>query len=179
MDASDDESMDRDRGQLGPVPAEPPGGPAHAVRPLARPSRLAAAAGIAATLIAIGVGTAGLVKAPQPAPHAGPTLRPITVSSAPAASIPLSVPELFDLLRRPSDFGALSDPQRRVSCLTGLGYPASTRVLGARPIEVNGHSGVLLVLPGDQADAVVALAVAPNCSSAYTGLLADTTVRRP
>jgi hypothetical protein len=38
---------------------------------------------------------------------------------------------------------------------------------------------VLLVLPGDTPRELVALAVAPNCSSADTGLIADTMVDRP
>ena len=37
----------------------------------------------------------------------------------------------------------------------------------------------LLILPGDTPGTAAALAVRPNCSSADTGLLADTTIRRP
>jgi hypothetical protein len=88
-------------------------------------------------------------------------------------------PQILGLLDRAPDYGALRDAARRESCLQGLGYPASTRVLGAQPIEVNGLPAVLLVLPGDTPDALVAVAVAPTCSSADTGLQADTVVRRP
>lgn len=160
-------------------PAAPPDRAAHSIRPLPRLSRLAAGAGLAAALALIGLGTATVIKAPAPILDTGPTLQPITVLSAPTVAIPLSVTELFALLDRTPDFGALSDPQRRASCLAGLGYSASTRVLGARPLAIRGHAGVLLMLPGEQAGTVVALAVAPNCSSADTGLFADTTVRRP
>jgi hypothetical protein len=156
--------------------------PTHSVRPFTRPSRIAAAAGIVAALAAIGLGTAALVTAPQPTPSASHTLRPITVAGngqPPAALLPVSGPEVLALLDRSPDFGPLNDARLRASCLSGLGYSASTRVLGARPIEVNGHFGVLLVLPGEQTDTVVALAVAPNCSSADTGLMGDTTIRRP
>lgn len=161
--------------------AEPPapGRPAHSIRPLPRLNRIAAGAGVAAALAAIGLGTTALLKMPPPVPDSGPTLRPITVSSAPTIAIPLSHSEMVALLDQAPDFGPLTDPQRRASCLAGLGYATSDRVLGARPITVSGHPGVLLILPGEPADTVVALAVAPNCSSADTGLFADTTVRRP
>ncbi|MGC1155965.1 MAG: hypothetical protein WA925_28795, partial [Mycobacterium sp.] len=77
------------------------------------------------------------------------------------------------------DFGPLADPQRRASCLTGLGYPADARVLGARPVEIAGRPAVLLLLPGDAAGALTALAVAPTCSAVETGLSADRIVHRP
>ena len=54
-----------------------------------------------------------------------------------------------------------------------MGYPANARVLGARPIDIAGHPAVLLVLPGDAPGDVKALAVAPTCSAANTGLSAD------
>lgn len=156
-----------------------PTGPAHSVRPLPRPSRIAAGVGATAALAAIGLGTVALLRYPDTTRGGSPSLQPITVTSPPAVVLPLSGAEILALLDRSPDFGALEDPQRRASCLAGLGYPASTRVLGARPVEVGGRSGVLLVLPGDQAGTVAALAVAPNCSSADTGLFADTTVRKP
>ena len=80
---------------------------------------------------------------------------------------------------REPDFGPLADSRRRASCLSGLGYPANARVLGARPIDIAGHPAVLLVLPGDTPGAVKALAVAPTCSAANTGLSADRMVTRP
>jgi hypothetical protein len=52
-------------------------------------------------------------------------------------------------------------------------------VLGARPIEINTRPGVLLVLPGGAPDDLAVFAVALNCSSADTGLLANTQVPRP
>lgn len=162
-----------------PPPARDAIGPAHAIRPLPRPSRIAAGAGIIAAVVAVGLGTTALLRTGGPAQDTWPTLRPITVSSAPTAAIPLSAAEILALLDQRPAFGVLSDPQRRASCLTGLGYSASTEVLAARPIDIGGWSGILLVLPGEQADTVVALAVPPNCSAADTGLFADTTVRRP
>jgi len=56
---------------------------------------------------------------------------------------------------------------------------ASTRVLGARPVAITGHPVVLLVLPGDTPETLAALAVAPTCSSANTGLSAERIVHRP
>ena len=96
-----------------------------------------------------------------------------------AATIPLSDQQILALLDREPDFGALTDPHRRASCLTGLGYPADARVLGARPVDIGGRPAVLLLLPGDTPGAVSALAVAPTCSSVDTGLSADRIVHRP
>jgi hypothetical protein len=152
---------------------------AHAARPGGRPIRLVAAVtGLAAAAVAIALGTAALVSEPAPTPSSPTTAQHITVSRPPAA-IPLSDPQILALLDRAPDYGPLGDAQRRASCLTGLGYAASIRVLGARPIEITGHPGVLLVLPGDTPDTVAALAVAPTCTSANTGLLADRVVPRP
>ncbi|ORA85323.1 hypothetical protein K3U93_24570 [Mycobacterium malmoense] len=158
-------------------------GAAHSARPRIGPARLAAgAAGVGALLAAIGVGTAALINAPGPAPSTPVTAEHITVSTPPMA-IPLSQEEILGLLDHRPDYGPLegplSDPPRRASCLSGLGYPASTQVLGARPIEINARPGVLLVLPGDTPDKLAAFAVALNCSAADTGLLASTQVARP
>ena len=152
---------------------------AHSVRPGLPPGRVVAAvAGVAAVIAGIGVGTAALLARPAPKPSAPITVQHITVPPR-ATVIPLPPPQILGLLDRVPDYGALSDTALRESCLQGLGYPASTRVLGAQPIEVNGLPAVLLVLPGDTPDALVAVAVAPTCSSADTGLQADTVVRRP
>ncbi|HZU48213.1 MAG TPA: hypothetical protein VFA16_13325 [Mycobacterium sp.] len=154
-------------------------GAAHALRPVSRPTRkVAAAAGVAAAIAAVGVGTVALLHSPPSTPSAPSTVQHITVSRPPA-TVALSAPEILGLLASGPDYGPLSDPGRRASCLTGLGYPGATEVLGARPVEVSGRSAVLLVLPGDSPDRLTALAVAPNCSAADTGLLASTAVARP
>jgi hypothetical protein len=98
--------------------------------------------------------------------------------STPPMVIPLSQAQILGLLNRSPDYGPLNDPARRASCLTGLGYPASTQVLGAQQIDINARPGVLLVLRGDTPDNLVVLAVALNCSAADTGLLASTQVPR-
>jgi|SRR5436305_2382257 hypothetical protein len=155
------------------------GGAAHSARPNLRPARaVAAVAGVGAVLAAIGVGTAALINAPEPAPSSPATAEHITVSTPPM-TVPLSQAEIVALLGRSPDFGPLDDPARRASCLSGLGYPASTRVLGARPVEINARPGVLLVLPGDTPNNLAVFAVALNCSAADTGLLANTQVPRP
>ncbi|OBK86801.1 hypothetical protein A5649_19205 [Mycolicibacter heraklionensis] len=141
--------------------------------------RIATWAGGAAALIAIGVGTAALIRFPGDTPSGPRSLDAITVASAPTAVLPLSDPEILELLDRRPDYGPLTDPARRAGCLAGLGYPASTHVLGAREVTINGHPGVVLLLPATPEGTIIALAVAPHCSSADTGLLADTTVRRP
>ncbi len=157
----------------------PNGGAAHSARPHTRPGRVAAGlVGLCAVLAAIGFGTAALIHTPASTPSTPVTAGHITVSTPPMV-IPLSQAEILGLLDRSPDYGPLNDPPRRASCLSGLGYPASTQVLGARPIEINARPGVLLVLPGDPPDNLAVFAVALNCSAADTGLLANTQVRRP
>ena len=160
---------------------------AHSARPHIRPAKLiAAVAGAGAVLAGICVGTAALINAPEPTPSTPATAEHITVSTPPM-TIPLSPAEIVGLLNQTPDYGQLqgqlqgqlSDPPRRASCLTGLGYSASTQVLGARPIEINARPGVLLVLPGETPDSLAVFAVAPNCSAADTGLLASTQIPRP
>jgi hypothetical protein len=153
----------------------------HAVRPgnLPRPARvLAAVAGLAAATVAVGLGTAALIAAPAPTSSGPTTAQQITVSRPPI-QIPLSDPQILALLDHKPDYGPLADPQRRASCLGGLGYPVAAQVLAAQPIEIAGRSAVLLVLSGDTSGNVTALAVAPTCSSLNTGLLADRVINRP
>jgi len=140
--------------------------------------RAGAVAGAAAAVASVGVGTAMLVHAPARIPSAGPTAERITVSTHPP-TVPLSGPQILGLVGQRPDLGTLGDPIRRASCLTGLGYPASTRVLGGEPVDISGRAAVLLVLPGNTPQELAALVVPSNCSSADTGLIADTAVRRP
>jgi len=156
-------------------------GAAHTARPgrLPRSTRLAIAlAGLAAAAVAAWLGTAALISPPTPMPSRPTTAEHITVSRPPMM-IPLSDQQILALLDDKPDFGPLADPQRRTSCLTGLGYPANARVLGARPVQIAGRSAILLVFADDTPGTVTALAVAPNCSSVDTGLLADRHVHRP
>jgi hypothetical protein len=157
------------------------GGAAHTARPgrLPRSTRVAVAgAGLAAAAVAAWLGTAALITAPAPTPSRPTTAEHITVSRPPM-TIPLSDQQILALLDDKPDFGPLADPQRRTSCLAGLGYPANARVLGARPVQIAGRPAVLLVLPADTPGSITALAVAPTCSSVDTGLLADRHVDRP
>ncbi|CAM2972775.1 hypothetical protein BST27_08050 [Mycobacterium intermedium] len=153
-------------------------GPAHSARPPARPGRvIAGLIGLAAVLAAVGLGTAALLNAPPPEPSTPRSAQLITVSTTPP-TIPLTHEQIIDLLNQPPDYGPLGEPARRASCLSGLGYPSSTDVLGAIPVEVNARPGVLLVLAGDSPHELAVFAVAPNCSAADTGLLASTSIPR-
>lgn len=152
----------------------------HAVRvPVSRLRVAAATAGLVAAAAAALLGTRALNEpSVSSAPPTLATAEHITVTR-PAPVIPMSAAQIAGLIAQPADFGPLGDPTRRAACLAGLGYSSSTRVLGARPVEINGTAGVLLLLPADRPGDLVAVAVALNCSSADTGLLADTTVPRP
>lgn len=159
--------------------ALPPTSPTHAARrPVDRLRTVVALIGGVAAVAAIAVGTAMLVRHPASSPATSRTIESLTVAPSPGA-IPLSDAELRGLLTQPPDFGPLEDPQRRASCLTGLGYSSSTAVVGARQLPVNGRPGVLLLLSGASPRTVAAVVVAPNCSSVNTGLLAETVVARP
>ena len=152
--------------------------PAHAARGSGSRLRVGAAAiGVGAALAAAGVGTVMLLHTPTHTSAANPTAERITVSKPPG--LPMSDPEVLDLLGKPPDLGPLADPQRRASCLSGLGYPTSASVLGARPLAVGAVSGVLVLLPGDAPRAVNAVVVGLDCSSVNTGLLAKRVVIRP
>jgi hypothetical protein len=137
--------------------------------------RLSAAVGVTAALAAAGIGTAMVAR--MELTDAAPAHQ-LTTTPPPPATVPLSDSEILALLNRPPDLGALDDLRRRASCLSGLGYPGSASVLGGQQLQIQGSPAVLILLPGDTPETVVALAVRPNCSSADTGLLADTQIRR-
>jgi hypothetical protein len=152
---------------------------AHAVRlPVPRLQQVGLIIGIAAAVAGIVGGGLTLARDPAPPWSAGPTAKSITVSR-PGPEIPLSDPQLVAVLSRSPDYGPLADAQRRASCLDGLGYSAATRVLGAQPVDMSGRPAVLMLLPGDTPQRVVALVVEASCSSAHTGLLANTVITRP
>ena len=133
--------------------------------------------GLTATVSAAVVGATMLARGPVPQYPHGPTAEQITVSRP--AGIPLTDAQIVALLSRPPDYGPLADPNRRANCLDGLGYPPTTPVLGAQPLDMRGTPAVLLLVPGQMAGAVVAMAVEADCNAAHTGLLANTVVTRP
>ena len=155
-------------------------GPSHSVRrPRLRGRQVVGLlVGLGAALAGVIVGASTLARGPASPLSSGPTAKHITVAH-PSLGIPLSDPQIVGLLSRTPDYGPLADPQRRAACLDGLGYSAATPVLGARPLDMHGRPAVLLLLPGEATDAVVAMVVEPNCSAAHTGLLANTVVIRP
>jgi len=158
------------------VTPAPDGPAAHARRPAGRTGRLVAAGlGAVVALAAAGLGIATLLKS------GGPTASTLTSASMITVTpkMPISSRELNSLIARSPDFGPLADPKRRAACLSALGYSGSVQVLGAAQVHVDGKPAIVLVLPGDQPDVIVGVTVAASCSSVDTGLIADTTVRRP
>ncbi|MCW2550265.1 MAG: hypothetical protein QOE74_5209 [Mycobacterium sp.] len=147
--------------------------------PSSRLRRAAAVTGVAAVVAAGAVGTTMLVRSRSGGIFGTSPAASSSEASRPRDGIPLADDEVIALLSRPPDLGALTDPLRRVSCLSGLGYPTSTSVLGARPLDVSGRPGVLVLLPGDAPRRINAVVVAPNCSAVDTGLLASRVVDRP
>ncbi|HYZ66830.1 MAG TPA: hypothetical protein VE666_03320 [Mycobacterium sp.] len=154
------------------------GAPAHSARHTPRWQVFALVAGVGAAAVGAVIGALSLMRPPTPTWPTGPTAERITVSR-PATELPLSSPQIMGLLSVPPDYGPLADPQRRASCLAGLGYPADTAVLGARPVDMRGRPAVLLVLTADTPATVLALVVGQDCNAAHAGLLANTLVTRP
>jgi hypothetical protein len=154
------------------------GGPAHSIRRTPRWQLVALIAGVAAAVAGVVLGGLMLTRDPAPTWSTQPTAKSITVSR-PATELPLTGPQLASLLSHSPDYGPLADPKRRADCLSGLGYSSATSVLGARQIDIHGQHGVLLLLPADTPGAVRAMVVEPDCDSAHTGLLANTSVTRP
>ena len=150
--------------------------PTHSARPTPRWQLIALVAGVCAAVVGAVVGGLMLTRQPTPTWAAGPTAESITRQ---ATELPLSNPQIVDLLSERPDYGTLADPAERASCLSGLGYSGATAVLGARPVDMNGRPAILIVLPADTPRMVLALVVEPDCSAAHSGLLANTLVTRP
>jgi hypothetical protein len=160
------------------APQRSPREPAHSVRHAPRWQALALVAGVGAAVVGAVLGGMTLTREPAPTRPAGPTAESITVSRPPG-DVPLSNPQIIGLLSRSPDYGPLADPERRASCLSGLGYSAATAVLGAQPVDMHGRPAVLMVVAADTPTTVLVLVVEPGCNSAHTGLLASTRVTRP
>ncbi|MCG5433097.1 hypothetical protein LV457_12500 [Mycobacterium sp. MYCO198283] len=149
-----------------------------ALRSAATPRRTSRAAAVVGAVAAGAVVVVGGVALARDTGTADPApVRPAHLMAEP--TVPLDAGQLSALLRRPPDFGALTEPGRRAACLRHLGYGPGTPPLGAQPVEIAGGPAVLLLLPGDTPRELAALVVRPNCSAADTGLVAQTRVRRP
>jgi hypothetical protein len=156
-------------------PHRPPHQPAHSVRHTPRWQVIGLVAGVGAAVVGAVLGGVMLQREPASTRPAGPTAESITVSN----DLPLSDAQIVGLLSRSPDYGQLADPERRASCLSGLGYSAATEVLGAQPVDMHGRSAVLMTLAAETPRKLRVLVVEPGCSSAHTGLLANTLVTRP
>ncbi|MCH9668503.1 MAG: hypothetical protein K0U76_13735 [Actinomycetia bacterium] len=146
---------------------------------LTRGQRAGLVVGVGAATTAVVAGALLLTRDPDPAFPTGPTAAQITVDRTTSPGFPLPDAELRAALSRPADLGPLADPQRRASCLAGLGYSPTQAVLGGRTLDVAGRPGVLLLVPADAPDRIRAVVVGPTCAAANTGLLAETLLSAP
>jgi hypothetical protein len=89
--------------------------------PSSRLRRAAAVTGVAAVVAAGAVGTTMLVRSRSGGIFGTSPAASSSEASRPRDGIPLADDEVIALLSRPPDLGALTDPLRRVSCLSGLG----------------------------------------------------------
>ncbi|WP_428352003.1 hypothetical protein [Mycolicibacterium sp.] len=134
---------------------------------------VAFAVGLSAVVVSAVLGALVLASEPGPVFPSGPTAAQITVDRHPAG-FPLNDDELRAMLSPPHDLGLLTDPQRLASCVAGLGHSPALPVLGGRVHEVFGQPAVVLLVPSGRPDEIRAVAVAPTCTAAHTGLLAET-----
>lgn len=192
-------ALDRVRRDLRELGTDPPSAPpvppevsarlSEALRAAPTPSgpttrrwkSIAAAAGAGAAVVAVGLGGVMLMQPADHAPSTRVSLGQITVSP-PRGGVGASESQILGLLSAPPELGPLTDPRRRDACLTALGYPSGVKILGARPVEVAGQHGVLVVVPPsphDTPDAVVAVVLAADCDAGHAGSLARTVVKRP
>ena len=146
---------------------------------LPRRQLIALLLGGGAVAVAVAVGSSMLTGEREPVQPTSPTASQITAPGALQRSFPVPQPLVRQALAAPPDLQSLADPGRRASCLAGLGYSPTLDVLGGLPIDVFGRPAILLLLPGPGTGEVAAVVVEPTCSSADTGLLAQTVVPRP
>lgn len=90
-------------------------------------------------------------------------------------AFPISGNAITALVGRTPAFGDLEDAGRRASCLTGLGFSASTPVLGAQTLDVDGPA-VLMVLPAERPGELLAVAVRPGCNQSDPQRVAQTRI---
>ncbi|MUL82929.1 MULTISPECIES: hypothetical protein [unclassified Mycolicibacterium] len=181
--------LGRDTQSAPPVPAEVSARLSEVLRaepapPAPSTSRwrpLAAVAGACAAVVAAVVGVVVLVRPPGQVPSTLTSLGKIAVSPPPR-EIGLSESQIQGLLSERPDLGPLTDPQHRTACLAALGYPSDVRILGARPLDVAGHHGVLVLVPPNTPatpDSIVGLVVATECDAGHAAPLAETVIKRP
>ncbi|MGU3652979.1 hypothetical protein [Mycolicibacterium sp. A43C] len=137
--------------------------------------------GLLAIGVAIVLGSLALVDTetrPDPGTRTDyTTARHVTAQSTPSglpltSLMPLPPEAIEALLIRPPVLGPLTDP---AACLTGIGRPADTPILGAQPVP----DGVLLVLPGTTPEEMVAVVVAARCPATNPGLPVSAVLPRP
>lgn len=181
--------LGQDSASAAPVPAEVSARLTEVLRAEPGPSTsrtkrwklLAAGAGTCAAVVAAVVGVVVLIRPADQAPSTLTSLGQITVSP-PHRGIGLPESEILPLLSERPDLGPLADPRRRAACLGTLGYPPEVQILGARPLEIAGRGGVLVLVPPNPPaapDTVVALVLAADCDAGHPGPLADTVIKRP
>lgn len=114
--------------------------------------------------------------APKTAAPAAPVAPELPAQAAMGQTpFPLSGNDVTALVGRAPAFGALDDAARRASCLTGLGLSASTPVLGAQTLDIDGPA-VVMVVPAERPGELLAVAVRPGCSQSDPQRVAQTRI---
>lgn len=76
------------------------------------------------------------------------------------------------------DYGPLAPPEQLRNCLAANGVPGGGRPLGALTVTLDGHPGVLLVLPTGRIAQVRLLVVGPDCGPDDPSQMAEYLVGR-
>ncbi|GAA2060188.1 hypothetical protein [Williamsia deligens] len=122
-------------------------------------------AAAAAVVVAVVTGIIAVSTATQPSSdsvRADDTTPPSTQASTGAAPVSL----LSVLGRTEPTLGDASDPASRLrGCLAANGVPASTAVLGAGPVTVDGDRRIVVLLTTGVAGRFDALVVGPDCAA--------------
>ena len=117
---------------------------------------VALVAGVGAAVMGVVLGGLMLAREPAPTRSSRPTAKQhhgvAAANRAPAAGAADRRPAV----PQPPTTARSRTPQRRASCLSGLGYSVGdTRCSGARPLDMHGQPAVLMLLPGDTPEAVL------------------------
>lgn len=165
------------RGHHRVVPAD--GGPLrHADRPPVRRGTwlfvglLAAGVAVIVAVVLGSLALTGTEHGPGTGARADYTTARHVIEQSTPSDLPLPAQAIEALLIRPPVLGPLKDTS---ACLTRLGRPADTPILGAQPVP----AGVLLVLPGSTPEEMVAVVVAAGCPATDPALLTSSVLPRP
>ncbi|MCP2262586.1 hypothetical protein LX15_006326 [Streptoalloteichus tenebrarius] len=76
------------------------------------------------------------------------------------------------------DYGPLENPERIKACLAAGGITNAGEPLGVREVQLDGRSGVVVVLPGGGYTKFRLVVLGPDCGASKSQILSDNTIGR-